>query len=411
MGKIVKMVMVTELNNNKYYNLFEQNDGTFKVEYGRVDSTTQHASYPMSQWETKYREKLKKGYKDITELYAIEDNEEDDSTVKVDNDFISNDIYVKTLIEDLQRYAKHTVSQNYKVSTKNVTKKMVEEAQIIIDEIARVYSTNYTKNDLNELLLKLFTVIPRKMGNVKDYLVSDGDTKDTIAKLIDNEQSILDSLAGQVSIQDTKEKIVLSEEDKTKNVGLLDSMGIEIKHVTDTDTINMVKKLMGPSVNKFSRLFEVKNHKAEKRYNNHLSKTSVKKEELLFHGSRSENWISILINSLLVRPSGAVITGKMYGSGIYFSSVCQKSIGYTSLSGSYWANGSNNKAYLGLFRVNVGNKKIVNHHNSSCYSFDNKTIFPYDSVYAPAGADLRNDETIVYLEDKCKIQYLLEINN
>jgi poly [ADP-ribose] polymerase len=249
------------------------------------------------------------------------------------------------------------------------------------------------------------------MSNVKDYLVSDGDTKDTIAKLIDNEQSILDSLAGQVSIQDTKEKIVLSEEDKTKNVGLLDSMGIEIKHVTDTDTINMVKKLMGPSVNKFSRLFEVKNHKAEKRYNNHLSKTSVKKEELLFHGSRSENWISILINSLLVRPSGAVITGKMYGSGIYFSSVCQKSIGYTSLSGSYWANGSNNKAYLGLFRVNVGNKKIVNHHNSSCYSFDNKTIFPYDSVYAPAGADLRNDETIVYLEDKCKIQYLLEIKN
>ena len=184
-----------------------------------------------------------------------------------------------------------------------------------------------------------------------------------------------------------------------------------MSHVTDATIITKVKKLMGPSANKFSRLFEVKNHKAEKKYNDHLAKMSVKNEELFFHGSRSENWSSILVNSLLVRPSGAVISGKMYGFGLYFSSICQKSIGYTSLSGSYWANGGNNKAYMALFKVNVGNRKIVTRHDSSCYSFDNKTIQPHDSVYAPAGYDLKNDETIVYLEDKCKIQYLLEIKN
>lgn len=71
MGKTVKMVMVTELNNNKYYNLFEQNDGTFKVEYGRVDSTTQHASYPMSQWDTKYREKLKKATRTLLSFMPL----------------------------------------------------------------------------------------------------------------------------------------------------------------------------------------------------------------------------------------------------------------------------------------------------------------------------------------------------
>src|ERR1035437_6034629 len=174
-----------------------------------------------------------------------------------------------------------------------------------------------------------------------------------------------------------------------------------MSHVTDATIITKVKKLMGPSANKFSRLFEVKNHKAEKKYNDHLAKMSVKNEELFFHGSRSENWSSILVNSLLVRPSGAVISGKMYGFGLYFSSICQKSIGYTSLSGSYWANGGNNKAYMALFKVNVGNRKIVTRHDSSCYSFDNKTIQPHDSVYAPAGYDLKNDETVVYLEDKC----------
>jgi poly [ADP-ribose] polymerase len=284
---------------------------------------------------------------------------------------------------------------------------MVEEAQIIIDEIARVYSTNYTKNDLNELLLKLFTVIPRKMGNVKDYLVSDGDTKDTIAKLIDNEQSILDSLAGQVSIQDTKEKIVLSEEDKTKNVGLLDSMGIEIKHVTDAKIIDKVKKLMGDSANLFNRLYEVKNHKTEKTYKT----IPVQNEELLWHGSRNQNFFNILQTGLLIRPSVAIHTGSMFGDGVYFANKARKSIGYTSLSGSYWANGGDNRAYLALFSVNLGTQKHVYHHDSNCYNYSEKNIHPNHSVYAHGGADLRNDEFIIYNSSRCTIKYLIEIKN
>ena len=59
MTKIVKLIMVSgDNNNNKYYHMFEQNDGTFTVNYGRVDSTAQHSSYPMSQWDKKKNEKL-----------------------------------------------------------------------------------------------------------------------------------------------------------------------------------------------------------------------------------------------------------------------------------------------------------------------------------------------------------------
>jgi poly [ADP-ribose] polymerase len=39
---------------------------------------------------------------------------------------------------------------------------------------------------------------------------------------------------------------------------------------------------------------------------------------------------------LLIRPSGAVHTGSMFGDGIYFADKAQKSIGYSSLSGSHW---------------------------------------------------------------------------
>jgi poly [ADP-ribose] polymerase len=398
MAKVVKLIMVTDINNNKYYNMFEQADGTFKVEYGRVDSTVQHASYSMRDWDKKYREKTNKGYKDITHLYEEVDTT---SAATVDETFISNDKFVKQLIEDLQRYANNTVKENYKVSTKNVTQKMIDEAQTIIDEIAKVYNSKYTKEDLNKLLLKLFTVIPRKMGHVQDYLVSDGDSKERVAKIIDSEQSILDSLAGQVLIQEP----VAKEEKTDKKIGILDSMGISVSHVTDQKIIDKIKRLMGDSSDKFSRLFEVTNFKTEKRYKS----IDIKNEELLWHGSRNQNFINILQTGLLIRPSCAIATGSMFGNGQYFANKARKSIGYTSLSGSYWASGNDNKAYLALFSVNLGNKKEVRRHSSECYNYSEKTISPYNSVYAVGGYDLRNDEFVVYNINRSTIKYLVEI--
>jgi poly [ADP-ribose] polymerase len=60
---------------------------------------------------------------------------------------------------------------------------------------------------------------------------------------------------------------------------------------------------------------------------------------------------------LLIRPSGAVHTGSMFGDGIYFADKAQKSIGYSSLSGSHWTKGNENRAFLALFDVHVGNQK------------------------------------------------------
>jgi len=398
MAKVVKLIMVTDINNNKYYNMFEQADGTFKVEYGRVDSTVQHASYSMRDWDKKYREKTNKGYKDITHLYEEVDTT---SAATVDETFISNDKFVKQLIEDLQRYANNTVKENYKVSTKNVTQKMIDEAQTIIDEIAKVYNSKYTKEDLNKLLLKLFTVIPRKMGHVQDYLVSDGDSKERVAKIIDSEQSILDSLAGQVLIQEP----VAKEEKTDKKIGILDSMGISVSHVTDQKIIDKIKRLMGDSSDKFSRLFEVTNLKTEKKYKT----VEIKNEELFWHGSRNQNFFNILQTGLLIRPSGAIHTGSMFSDGIYFADKARKSIGYTSLSGSYWAGGSANKAYLAIFSVNLGDQKHIYKHTSDCYKITEKNLLPYNSVFAHGGADLRNNEFIIYNPNRCTIKYLVEI--
>ena len=102
-----------------------------------------------------------------------------------------------------------------------------------------------------------------------------------------------------------------------------------------------------------------------------------------------------------------------FGDGIYFADKAQKSIGYTSLRGSYWAHGGDSNAFLALFDVHLGKQKEILHHTSSCYSLSKKVLDKegFDSVFAKGGADLRNNEYIVYDPSQCTISHLVEISN
>ena len=57
------LVMVTQNNNNKIYKMIPHGD-TWTAEYGRIGAACQTATYPMSQWDKKYKEKIRKGYID-----------------------------------------------------------------------------------------------------------------------------------------------------------------------------------------------------------------------------------------------------------------------------------------------------------------------------------------------------------
>lgn len=72
-SKYCKLVMVSgDANSNKFYEMTDNGTGTFNVKYGRVESTVQTGSYPTSLWDSKYREKIKKGYKDLTHTVVTE---------------------------------------------------------------------------------------------------------------------------------------------------------------------------------------------------------------------------------------------------------------------------------------------------------------------------------------------------
>lgn len=403
------------VNNNKFYNMEELGDGTWKATYARVGAPNPTVKiYLMSDWDKKYKEKLRgrngeKPYVDKTHLFTEEIvKDQDKSTINEITDKV-----VAQLVKELQGYAKGSVERNYIVSSEKVTQKMVDEAQTLVDEITNMIKIGQDVEPVNKFLIELFQVIPRKMVHVKDYLFQ-GDSIDNATalasaqQLISQEQATLDVMAGQVSMHD-KTDIQTAQ---PSALTILDAMGLIIIEAPKTD-IPLIKDLMGPNANQFKRAYQVTNKRTQERFDKALKKFDNKKVELFWHGSRNENWWSIMDKGWMLRPAGAIITGKYYGYGIYWADRFKKSLGYTSYKGSYWAGGNSNKAFLSLSSVHVGNQLHSKRHESWHSSLDYKKLKEkgdYDSVFAHGGADLINNEFIVYTENQSTIKYLVEIS-
>lgn len=402
--KVAYLVMVTAENNNKYYKMTPRGD-VFDVEYGRVGASSQKASYSMREWNKKYNEKIKKGYVDRTE--AMEDLIVKE--VKKDGSSTYKEIEKKAIaeiVERLQRMAKQAIRDNYTISSNKVTQKMVDEAQDIITELTKCESDITL---FNKLLLTLFTTIPRKMGQVSDHMAR---VKDDFNRILTKEQDLLDVMRGQVvQHQVIKEEENISEEDNNKKT-ILEELGLEFEECTD-DEIAIIKKNLGEIKDKFYKAWKVTNKRTQVKFDNFMKQEGKIKTKLLWHGSRNENWWSIINSGLVLRPTNAVISGKMFGYGIYFAPKARKSLGYTSLNGSYWAGGNSNSAYMSLYEVAYGTPYDVHSFDSKYYNFNYEALQKAKkgahSLHAHEGQMLRNDEIIVYKEDQITIKYLVEL--
>ena len=398
MTRQVQLIMVTENNNNKFYNMIEEGS-QIRIEYGRVGAAVRTCYKPLYKWDSIYREKTGKGYKDITALK---------SEVKITGYKDIEDTQVKYIVDFLISKAKQQIANNYKVSYQQVTQAQISEAQAIVDRLAVISSSTaihtWTKQ-FDSLLIELYTIIPRKMAHVQEHLMRADSIYEDYKKKIAEEQELLDAMATQV-----QQNRVLEEGDCDKTI--LEATGINLVPASETD-IETIKLKMGANVGQFRKAWKVDNLRTLKDYQESYESVSSqsRKNELFWHGSRTENWWSIMSNGLMIRPSNAVYTGSMFGDGLYFANKAQKSIGYTSLSSSYWARGNDNKAYLALYTVRVGKQYDIYSHTSECYSLNYRKIKDkgFDSVYAHSGKDLRNDEFIIYNPAQCTIKYLVEI--
>lgn len=407
-------------NSNKVYIMEELMDGRIKCEYGRVGRSLTTEYKDKSKWDFVLKQKTSKtkGYTDVTELLVEVVPDSSTNAVAKTNEI--KDLIIKQLIDELMNFANKTIAKNYKVTQESVSEQQINAAQEVINSVSALLILGVDVKHVNDLLLKLYTIIPRRMDNVRDYLISEINDSSTLSlaqNKIQEEQNMLDAMGGQVKLlKSQKEALKLVEsgvETTVNEATILDQMGISVEIEKDTNTLALVTKLMGNNSNQIKKVYKIVNNKTQILFDNNFNKATVKKKRLFWHGSRNENWFNILQTGLLIRPSGAIHTGSMFGDGIYFADKAQKSIGYSSLSGSYWTKGGSSKGFLALFDVHVGNQKEILHHTSSCSSLSANVLKKdnYDSVFAKGGADLRNNEFIVYNSQQCTVSHLVEIGN
>ena len=407
------LVFVDSRNNhNKYYEIIENNDGSLDCNYGRVQGSKMHHHYEPYEKDfySLKASKEGKGYTDVTALHS----EKTVSQGKVEELSFKpvEDEVVQQALDRMIEASRMFVSQNYTVTAKEITSKMIDEAQLDLKQLSNIANrkdTGCNLYDFNRTLESLFTDIPRAMGRVEDYMAK---TSDDFDKIIQRETDMLANLKGAITV------IQPPANGKGKDQTVLEARGLTMRQVSykeeDRITDHLGKDYSGNVERRYVRAFAVENLKTRKNYEEykkeyHISSKGVR---LFYHGSKTENWYSIMQQGMSLNPD-AKVTGKMFGQGLYFAPECRKALNYMDVRGSRWNNGTAATGYTAIYSVAIGKAYQPNRILGSNFY---KRNLPQgcNSVFASkknSSLGLKNDEYIVYDENACTIKYLMEMTS
>jgi poly [ADP-ribose] polymerase len=342
-------------------------DQQVTLQIGTPDGSCITKCIPANEWEDYLSAKLSAGY------------------VQKESQEVKERKY-HPVLDFLRRLSRQVVEGSLKLLI-TPSKKDIEEAERILTEMA-------TEKDLvafNKGMSTLIRLLPRKARNPILLLAK---SEEDFIKILEREHDLLESLR------------TFSDD------GAEDVSGVSFQEA-DKETVKMIKNHCGSLGSRVQHVYCVENAKQNAAFESYMKTRGDKRTTLLFHGSRNENWFSILMTKLKVNPVNVVITGKMFGNGIYFAPSAAKSYGYTSCRGSKWANGRSENGYLALYEVATGHEYRTDHWENHMTRYDKKSFEREhpgcDSFHALAGRNLLNDEVIVYDEGACRIRYLIEI--
>lgn len=408
------LLFVDEINNhNKYYEITLNDDNSIDVNYGRVGNTPAYHHYEAHEKQFHVLKSVKeaKGYKDVTALHSVKTA----SNAMAKNEELDykpvEDTKINNLIEELITSAREFVKVNYTVGVQEITPKMVSEAENDLNTLISIaQDSNVALWRFNEQLKELFVDIPRRMGDVGCYLAK---TSADFSRIIERERDMLDNIKGQVNT------IVAPSQDNSqkKDTTVLDAYGLSVSPVTyeEEDQIlsHLGKDYGGLDVDRrYVTAYKVENSATRKAYEEFKATHQISRRDckLFYHGSKVENWWSIMKTGLSLNPNASV-TGKMFGNGLYFASDCRKSLNYMDTKSSHWNNGKRDSGYMAIYSVALG--KCYEPYNA-LYSSFNKKDLPNGclSVYADKRkTGLQNDEYVVYDQAQCTIKYLVEMKD
>lgn len=404
-------------NSNKQWvgELFD--NGDVRTRWGRIGLGEQSKMFPgagASFLKKKEAEKIKKGYTLLKTLPSGGTTQ----TVAVTGDLldiarkqiVTNSPILDGLISRLVKANVHSITSSTQISYNSttglfttplgiVTLDGINEGRALLAECAQLVDKGDWTNALEKTVSSFLRIVPQNIGmkrlDVRNFFPD--------VSAITKQNDILDSLeASYKALQTTP--VANSPTPTQEQVFKVKMSVLDDKKERD----RIVKKYRDTRKDmhvcahlKVKEIYVVEIEDNAKAFQLHMDKSKPANVFELWHGTKQANLLSIMKSGLRVSPpSTARIAGKMFGNGVYFASDSTKSLNY---SFGYWDGKTEKNCFMFLAQVAMGNYYVPRG------SYESLPKSGFDSTWAKSGqSGIRNDEYIVYQDNRFRLQYLVE---
>jgi poly [ADP-ribose] polymerase len=417
-------------NNNKFYELILHDDDTLNLRWGRIGNNSQSKTTHGGEYEYNktLRAKIAKGYSEskvvsftpsVQSVEKIKLEEQAKKDILGDKAVDGKSNVLVKLIERLTVMNKHQLIQasggQMKIDDSGlittplglVTKDTVGEARDILNKLEKfVDKKSYTADSYIDMLNTYLKLIPQKVPTRRGWY----ENFFTTFSSLQGQNSLLDQLEGSMDLYKSKEEDMRKKMSGEKKEEHKEMFKTRLDLLNDEKIWKKIEKYYQDNINKahvsshlkLKNIYVVENEDWKSRYENGGKKLG--NEQLLWHGTRAFNILSIFKMGLIIPRSGGSyqITGRMFGDGLYFSDQSSKSLNY---SYGYWDGGTkDDNCFMFLADVAMGKSYTPSGPTSRIPS-------GYDSTFAKGRqSGVANNEMIVYDINQANLRYLCEFS-
>jgi poly [ADP-ribose] polymerase len=287
-----------------------------------------------------------------------------------------------------------------------VTKDTIKQARDILDVMSPLVDKQaFDDKAFIENINSYLMLVPQKVGHARGWHKQFFTSHNTCQA----QSTLLDQLEASADLAEARMKTATTTAVATSIADTPSLFNAELKILTDVTVIKMIEDKFFSSINsrhesknmKPINFYEVTLPDAKKAFEADGAK--LPNIQLLWHGTRVFNVLSILKNSLMLPKtlSTMQICGAMFGSGIYGSDQSTKALNYAR---GYWDGGPRDKRCF-MFLVDFAMGKAYTPKGS----YETLPKSGFDSTFAEAGVSgVMNNEMICYRDSQVNIRYLIE---
>lgn len=302
-----------------------------------------------------------------------------------------------------------------------ISAKQIRSAMSVLKDISKLIHRNGTIAELRDASNKFYTMIPHGFSvnrpTIIDSIQVVNEKNEMLESLLNMEliYELLDGQNGKGHPMDACYHRLKSD------IFAVDKNSFEF-----CELVRIVRDTHGATHNLYTldiiEVFKVQREGEADRFRTY---DGLSNHQLLWHGSRLMNFVSILSNGLKIAPPEAPHTGYMFGKGIYFSDMVSKAANYCHTSRI------DNTGLLLLCEVALGQMHDLYFANSNIVGIPNlnqqsvracgatypTTYSQIDGIFVANGTlltaqyatALHYNEYIVYDPAQVKIKFLVKV--